>query len=910
MVFYFIDLHYNLIILTMLIVSLNEKFQQNVRNNCEFNKKKLFRSGMTILNSVAINLKTNEYYTLKNHMKQITTLIVVSLLFLNSKNSECKSQTDSLVTLSTLMDEMVSNESDVVFPIPYYSSKQLTSYDRRSLIPGTPNWHANDDWSGFIRIETNNGRQEKVLFDGTGPGVITRIITTGGAGTANLRMYFDNETEASVLIHGYDISKFPVAVPPGMIYMHEHYNTSQGCSFFYPIPYSRRCKITVDDVNRAAYVYHINYRTYEAGTSVKTFKVNDAISLHAKASDTGLKLLHPENYIAGEISSDKVLKPGATLSIDLPGEDKAIRTLKFNISGYDKADYGQVMRGLIVKVTFDTTRTVWAPLSDFSGAGMGASKVDSWYLTADGTGNVTLRFTMPYRHTAKVEIENITKFTVSAVIKANVSDWTWLPNTLYFHATWRQERSLKTNAGLDYNMAKLSGRGVFKGDVLSLYNYGPRWYGEGDEHIWVDNESFPSHFGCGTEDYYNSTYAPVHIYFNPFGGAPREDDESSHGYNTFVRTRNLDVIPFNNNLKFEFELLSWDGGLVDYASTVYWYGDLDSKAINPSSNEEALQPLPLSKSVKIEAESGTVGGGAIKASYSSASGGYQVGNMDNVGAYFQVIVNVPEPEVKTITLVYANGMNDTRNKTLYVNGIKIRRLAFAPTGGWSNYKYVNTNVSLAAGNNTLKIQRDTEDNVATDFDYLWMPAETAVDVTGNLTFKSVKKDSTSERSFSIHNTGSSRITVCNLIMPEGFTADWTSGVIDVDSVQKVRITFTPTETKKYFGIIKVISNAKAGIDSLAVSGTGSMTTGLSTVTIDRNRGSLSLFPNPAIDFFSMILNNSCINAESIKIYSTLGQTIKQFNLVQKVNVSGLKKGCYLVEVNHSGVIYENTLIIK
>ena len=843
-------------------------------------------------------------------MKQITTLLVVFLLFLNSKYSECKSQTDSLVTLSTLMDEMVSNESDVVFPIPYYSSKQLTSYDRRSLIPGTPNWHANDDWSGFIRIETNNGRQEKVLFDGTGPGVITRIITTGGSGTANIRMYFDNETEASVLIHGYDISKFPVAMPPGMIYMHEHYNTSQGCSFFYPIPYSRRCKITVDDVNRAAYVYHVNYRTYEAGTSVKTFNVNDAFALHAKAAETGLKLQHPENYIAGEISSDKVLDPGATLSMDLPAEDKAIRTLNFSISGYNKADYGQVMRGLIVKMTFDDTQTVWAPLSDFSGAGMGAPKVDCRYLTADGTGNVTLRFTMPYRHSAKVEIENITKSTVSASIKANVSDWIWLPNTLYFHATWRQERSLKTDAGLDYNMATLSGRGIFKGDVLSLYNYGPRWYGEGDEHIWVDNESFPSHFGCGTEDYYNSTYAPIHIYFNPFGGAPREDDESSHGYNTFVRTRSLDVIPFNKSLKFEFELLSWDGGLVDYASTVYWYGDLDSKAVNPSSNDEALQPLPQSKSVKIEAESGTVGGGAIKANYSSASGGFQVGNMDNTGAYFQVTVNVPKSGAKTITWVYANGMSDTRYKTLYVNGIRIRQLAFIPTGGWSNYKYVNATVNLNAGINTVKIQRDANDNTATDFDYLWMPAETAVNVTGNLAFETVKTDSTAVRSFTIQNTGSSKITVSNLIVPEGFTADWAAGVINEDSEQTVRVTFTPSDTKIYSGIIKVISNAKAGVDSLAVSGTGSATTGLNSVTINRDRGSFSLFPNPADEFFTVLLNNICIKAESIKIYSSLGQKIRQFNFVQKANVSGLKKGLYLVEVNHSGVIYENTLLIK
>jgi len=499
---------------------------------------------------------------------------------------------EGLITLSTLFDEMVSVESDVCFPLPYYSSKQFTSYDRRSSVPGTPTWHSNDDWSGFIRLETNNGRKEKVLFDEKGPGVITRIITTGGADGANLRIYFDDEPEASIMIPGYDISKFPIRIPAGLIYFHEHYSSTQGCSFYYPIPYARRCKITVDNIQRTAFVYQVNYRTYAENTKIKTFNIDDAKALQSKAFETGFKLQNPENYMGGEVYASKTLNPGSTLSFEMPVGSKAIRNLSFTIDGYDKIDYEQLMRGLIVKIIFDGTQTVWAPLSDFSGAGMGAPEVKSYYFNSDGAGNMTIRFIMPYKLNAKLELENITQYGTFATVKASISDWQWKANTLYFHATWRQERGLKTNIGLDYSMGTITGRGVFKGDVLSLYNYCLRWYGEGDEHIWIDDKSFPSHFGCGTEDYYNTTYAPIHIFFNPFGGSPREDNEASRGYNTFVRTRNLDVIPFNKKLKFEFELISWDGGLVDYSSTLYWYGDLSSKALNPSSNEEALSILP------------------------------------------------------------------------------------------------------------------------------------------------------------------------------------------------------------------------------------------------------------------------------------------------------------------------------
>lgn len=524
-----------------------------------------------------INVKTN-----------ICLLLTIAALISCTGNN---SKESAPITLSTLMDEMISVESDVSFPVPYYHSRQMTSYDRRSVIPNTPSWFANDDFAGFIRYEANNGRVEKVLFDEEGPGVITRIITTGNDKNANLRFYFDGETEASITIPSYDIAKFPIEIPEGMIYMHEHYPTTQGSSFYYPIPYKKSCKITVDNVDRV-YVYHVNYRKYEPGTNVETFTLANARELNQKAQATSNNLLNPVVYKENELKKEERLDPNQSIKLTLPAGNKAIRTLNFNINSYSPEEYEQLMRGLIVKITFDGVRTVMAPLSDFSGAGMGAPMVDNWYLKADGKGDVLLRFVMPYKENAEIELENITQYKANSIIKAYTSDWKWDDNTLYFHSAWRQENSLKTNKYKEYNMATFTGRGIFKGDVLSLYNYCPSWYGEGDEHIWVDDEDFPSHFGCGTEDYYNTTYAPIHVYHNPFGGAPREDDEASRGYNTFVRTRNLDVIPFNSKLKFDFELISWKDGTVDYSSTVYWYGDLDSKIVNPSPIEGALYQLP------------------------------------------------------------------------------------------------------------------------------------------------------------------------------------------------------------------------------------------------------------------------------------------------------------------------------
>ena len=156
--------------------------------------------------------------------------------------------------------------------------------------------------------------------------------------------------------------------------------------------------------------------------------------------------------------------------------------------------------------------------------------------------------------------------------------------TLYFHATYHDETSIPVNNdynspdNLDWNFTTITGRGVYCGDVLSLYNHCPDWYGEGDEKIWIDNDTFPSFMGTGTEDYYNCSWAPVVPFATPFGGAPRADEASSHGYNTFVRTRNLDVIPFGQRLQFDLEMLSWNPGAVDYRAAAFWYGTAASAA--------------------------------------------------------------------------------------------------------------------------------------------------------------------------------------------------------------------------------------------------------------------------------------------------------------------------------------------
>lgn len=531
-------------------------------------------------------------------MKKQLCLASICLGFLFLSFS-CKEEVQT-VSLSTLLDEMVSAEAVARVPSPYYTTHQVSSYDRRSVHPDSAYWFANNDGFGIVRTDTINNRIENVLFDEEGPGAITRIWLTTINKSGMMRFYFDGATEAQWAIPAYDLMRINIPLGRGLLQPHTSYTPDGkgGNTLFFPIPYAKSCKVTFEypeAVEPTPKYYQINYRKYPKDVAVETFSAEGAMAIQDKIAEVDKTLLAPPTYKAGKtVSVSEQVSAGQSLSLsELPQGNQAIRNLDIQIDMANKDAYAVVMRCVILQIEFDGKTMVWAPLSDFSAGGVGAPYVDSWYLSADGKGTVTSRWVMPYQKEAKITLINYSDETIEASVNAQVDQWKWDDRSLYFHASWKQEQGIPVtneydndSQCLEWNFATIKGKGVYMGDLLSLYNYSPAWYGEGDEKIWVDDDTFPSHFGTGTEDYYNSSWAPVVPFHTPFGGAPRADKESSAGYNAFFRTRNLDAIPFTESFRFDIEMLSWVKGTVDYATTIYWYGEYDAKAENTSGLEE------------------------------------------------------------------------------------------------------------------------------------------------------------------------------------------------------------------------------------------------------------------------------------------------------------------------------------
>jgi hypothetical protein len=150
--------------------------------------------------------------------------------------------------------------------------------------------------------------------------------------------------------------------------------------------------------------------------------------------------------------------------------------------------------------------------------------------------------------------------------------------SLYFHARYRPASSSETQPPRDLRMIAIEGQGVYVGDVFGIQNPNEKWWGEGDEKIYLDGETFPSFFGTGTEDYYGYAWSTGEVFFRALHAQTRAGGPGFSGTFSVNRFRTLDAIPFQKSLRFDMELWHWGQTRVTWNASAYYYARPGSKS--------------------------------------------------------------------------------------------------------------------------------------------------------------------------------------------------------------------------------------------------------------------------------------------------------------------------------------------
>ena len=465
------------------------------------------------------------------------------------------------ITTGRLLDDMTNLAGLAEFPNPAYTCKQFSSYDRKSKTPGNEDWFANGDCGQYLRVEEVNGRKEYVMMDTAGPGTIVRIWSANPAGT--LRIYLDDATTPAIEAPMADVLGGKIPGWPRPI----SGEYSKGWNLYFPIPYARHCKVTSDAGN---FYYHVNYRTYPAGVAVATFRLQELTALAGPIEKLRARLDAPREVKddGGDSQPFEIqLAPGETVSESFSGP-KAFSHCLVKVTAKSRET---ALRGILVKLTFDGEQTVSAPLGDLYGSAPGINPFTTLPLGMIKEGEMYCHWLMPFKDNAVVELTNTTGEPATLSGEIVLKDYQWTEASMHFHAKWRAAFDVPTRPMQDWNYLSAKGKGVFAGVSFAIDNPVKDWWGEGDEKIYVDGETFPSHFGTGTEDYYGYAWCWPGLFTHAYHSQSRCDGPANYGRTSVNRFHIIDRIPFTRDFKFDMELWHWKECKVNMAVTAYWY---------------------------------------------------------------------------------------------------------------------------------------------------------------------------------------------------------------------------------------------------------------------------------------------------------------------------------------------------
>lgn len=249
----------------------------------------------------------------------------------------------------------------------------------------------------------------------------------------------------------------------------------------------------------------------------------------------------------------------------------------------------EMYKKLIFRIYWDgeDTPSVEVPVSDFFCMGWGEyCRLNSLPIVVNPAKSLNSYFTMPFRKSAKVTMENIGEEETNFYYQIDYTLTEIDEDEAYFHAQYR--RTNPVPYGKDYTIVDgIKGKGHYVGTYLAVGVNNCGWWGEGEIKFFMDGDKeFPTICGTGTEDYFGGAWnwdegGAYGIYSTPFMGMHQliKPDGLYRSQTRFgmYRWHIPDPIRFEEELKVTIQDLGWrsEGRYLplqdDMHSVAYWY---------------------------------------------------------------------------------------------------------------------------------------------------------------------------------------------------------------------------------------------------------------------------------------------------------------------------------------------------
>ena len=304
------------------------------------------------------------------------------------------------------------------------------------------------------------------------------------------------------------------------------------------------------------------------------------------------------------------IAPGATQELFRSDGPGIVTHIWFTIA----APSANHLKEIVIRAYWDGAAkpSIEVPVGDFFGLNLGQYVVyQSAFLNCSSIKALNSYFAMPFRRSARITATNESSQPVNAFY-SNI-DYrlvSSLPqDMMYFHAQYRQatpntavkfsqgEKELNPDGKHNYVFAETRGRGHLMGITLGVLQNSERWFGEGDDMIFIDDETKPAIIGTGTEDYINGAWdfggrdgaVPFAHLYN--GAQFIQSAEHGGGRYLVYRWHADNPVTFERYLKHTIEHGHADDRADNFYSVCYWYQSEPATAFPPLPPVEERIPV-------------------------------------------------------------------------------------------------------------------------------------------------------------------------------------------------------------------------------------------------------------------------------------------------------------------------------
>lgn len=435
---------------------------------------------------------------------------------------------------------------------------------------------------------SNAGLNPQVLMDVEGPGAITRIWTASADHQAVAKFFFDGEPAPSLTLKWrqlFDGSFFPFVAPLAVsedTWDKERKIGHPGACYnftYFPIPFAKSCRLEVENWNGMIF-HQINVMLLPPDAPVKTFSPN-LTEPERNALDEAMARLgrwghnpRPEQE-RGNLHTVQIAAPVGE-NVELARFEGPAVITSFRVKGDHLVSTPghAAIPACVLQVYWDGEESpgIQAPIEYFFG---NFTRTLALGKTDDGWHYCYLP--MPFARSARFSILNQGTDEQAIQAEFEVKPMNEIPkDTGYLRALFRMDNPTRlapvpaymgspvSMGAENYLVLDAAGSGNYVGTLLMTQAGGM----EGDEHFFIDGESWPpSYSGTGQEDYYNIAWGQRPVSF-PTHGCVIEQWKAGV---SLLRIHLNDLAVFHSRFHGSFEHDFPNTRRNVFASVAYWY---------------------------------------------------------------------------------------------------------------------------------------------------------------------------------------------------------------------------------------------------------------------------------------------------------------------------------------------------